>query len=122
MRPQCVFRASNPHMQTCTAEDTVIQCIPFRVDMFVCMQIELGQMPQAAALFREALMDNPDDWTSLQQYLDCTLTISSGDYGGGAGDCAEGTGDQAHGGKNQDDLSNGMCALSLQDQQQVQSC
>lgn len=86
------------------------------------MQIELGQMPQAAALFQAALMDNPDDWTSLQQYLDCTLVISSGEHGSGAGDSAEGTGDQAHGGRNQDDLSNEMSDLSLQDQQQVQSC
>lgn len=90
--------------------------------MLDSMQIELGQMPQAAALFREALMDNPDDWTSLQQYLDCTLTISSGDHGSGAGDSAGGTGDQAHSGGNQDDLSNGLSDLSVQDQQQVKSC
>ncbi|DBA84768.1 TPA: hypothetical protein ACH3X1_005807 [Trebouxia sp. C0004] len=83
------------------------------------LHIELGQIPQAAALFREALMDNPDDWTSLQQYLDCTLTISSEDRAGGAGDSAEGTGDQAHGGGNQDDLNNGMSGFSLQDQQQT---
>ena len=89
--------------------------------MLECMQIELGQMPQAAALFQEALMDNPDDWTSLQQYLDCTLTITSGDHGAGAGDSAEGIGGQAHGGGNQDDVSNRMSDLSLQDQQQVQS-
>ncbi len=89
--------------------------------MLECMQIELGQMPQAAALFREALMHNPDDWTSLQQYLDCTLNITSGDHGGGAGDSAEGIGGQAHGGGNQNDLSNGISDLSLQDQQQVQS-
>jgi len=86
------------------------------------MQIELGQLSQAAALFREALMENPDDWTSLQQYLDCTLTNSPGDHGTDAGDSAEGTGDQAHGGRNQDGLSHGMSDLSLQDQQQVQSC
>lgn len=37
------------------------------------VQIPLGQLKQAAALFEEALKENPDDWTSLQQYLDCLL-------------------------------------------------
>ncbi len=98
-----------------------LQCILFTVDMLECMQIELGQLSQAAALFREALMGNPDDWTSLQQYLDCTLTISSADHGSGARDSAGGTGDQAYGGGDQENLSNGMSDLSLQNQQQVQS-
>lgn len=89
--------------------------------MLDCLQIALGQMPQAAALFREALMDNPDDWTSLQQYLDCTMTISSGDHGSDARDSAEGSGDQTHGAGTQDDLSNGLSDLSLHNQQQVQS-
>ncbi|DBA69455.1 TPA: hypothetical protein ACH3X2_012800 [Trebouxia sp. C0005] len=83
------------------------------------LHIALGQMPQAAALFREALMDNPDDWTSLQQYLDCTMTISSGDHGSDARDSAEGSGDQTHGAGTQDDLSNGLSDLSLHNQQQT---
>ena len=34
----------------------------------------MNQQGQAAAMFKEALMDHPDDWTSLQHYLDCMLT------------------------------------------------
>lgn len=37
----------------------------------------MNQQGQAAALFKEALLDNPDDWTSLQHYLDCILTQAS---------------------------------------------
>lgn len=37
------------------------------------LQVALKQLQQAAALFKEALLDSPDDWTSLQQYLDCML-------------------------------------------------
>ena len=36
-------------------------------------QVEAGRLPLAAALCREALQDNPDDWTMLQSYLDCLL-------------------------------------------------
>ncbi|KAL3136699.1 hypothetical protein ABBQ38_005934 [Trebouxia sp. C0009 RCD-2024] len=37
------------------------------------LHVALKQLQQAAALFKEALLDSPDDWTSLQQYLDCML-------------------------------------------------
>lgn len=66
-------------------------------------QIALGQFPEAAALFREALMDTPDDWTSLQQYLDCTLGSSTGNEDGAA-------------------LAHQMAHLSLQDQQVLNLC
>lgn len=36
-------------------------------------QVEAGRLPEAAALCREALQDNPDDWTMLQTCLDCLL-------------------------------------------------
>ena len=51
-------------------------CAPWS-DVSVRPQIALGQLQEAAALFREALMDTPDDWTSLQQYLDCKLVSST---------------------------------------------
>ena len=37
------------------------------------VQAEIGQRQQAAALFKEALLVSPDDWTCLQQYLDCVI-------------------------------------------------
>lgn len=42
--------------------------------VFFLLQVALKQQGQAAALFKEALLHNPDDWTSLQSYLDCILT------------------------------------------------
>lgn len=54
-------------------------------------QVEAGRLPEAAALCREALQDNPDDWTMLQTWLDCLLpsTQAAGrawqGSGGGAG-------------------------------------
>ena len=41
------------------------------------LQIALGQFDKASALYEEALQANPDDWTSLQQYLDCMMPISA---------------------------------------------
>lgn len=41
------------------------------------LQVTLGQFDKAAALFEEALQANPDDWTSLQQYLDCMMPITA---------------------------------------------
>lgn len=115
-----VLQAQGKHKQALETVEgklgDVMSMAADRHSLKAALHIELGQMPQAAALFREALMDNPDDWTSLQQYLDCTLTISSGDHGGGLGDSAEGAGDQAHAGVNQ---SNGMSDLSLRHQQQT---
>ena len=70
--------------------------------MSVRPQIVLGQLPEAAALFIEALMDSPDDWTSLQQYLNCTLGSSTG------------TGDEAA-------LAHHMAHLSVQYQQVLRS-
>ena len=32
-----------------------------------------GRRPEAAALYREAVEEQPDDWTSLMLFLDCTL-------------------------------------------------
>ncbi len=77
--------------------------------MCVRMQIAQGQFKEAAALFKEALWDNPDDWTSLQQYLGCILHTST-KAGGEPG--AARTTDSA-------ELSNGMSHLGLQEQQQV---
>ena len=37
------------------------------------VQVTLGQFDKAATLFEEALQANPDDWASLQQYLDCLM-------------------------------------------------
>lgn len=37
------------------------------------MQVEAGRPAEAAALCREALQANPDDWGMLQTYLDCLL-------------------------------------------------
>ena len=72
------------------------------------LQIALGRFDRAAALFREALQDNPDDWTSLQQYLDCMLTRSSPPCAGSP----EHTEDQQQ-------LTDGMSGLSVTDGQQV---
>jgi hypothetical protein len=41
------------------------------------MQAEAGRPAEAAALHREALLENPDDWGSLQAYLDCRLPGSA---------------------------------------------
>ena len=71
------------------------------------MQVALGQFQEASALFREALMDNPDDWTSLQQFLDCTFAHrgDSGDHPLVAAD--------------PDDPSTGLTHLMLHEGQQV---
>ena len=73
------------------------------------MQIELGQLQEAAALFQNALMDNPDDWTSLQQYLDCVLVplIEAQDE------------TNPPSAESQAGITNGMSHLDLQDRQQV---
>lgn len=47
------------------------------VSKFHCMQAEAGRPAEAAALHREALLENPDDWGSLQAYLDCRLPGSA---------------------------------------------
>ena len=64
------------------------------------LQVALKQQGQAAALFKEALLHNPDDWTSLQSYLDCILTQTtqvarneSDSQGAGDGCGPLGTGD-----------------------------
>lgn len=44
----------------------------------MCMvQIKLADLDKAAALYKEALQANPDDWTSLQLYLDCILPCTA---------------------------------------------
>lgn len=75
----------------------------------MCMQIELGQLQEAAALFQNALMDNPDDWTSLQQYLDCVLVPRTEAQDETNPPSAE----------SQAGIPNGMSRLELQDRQQV---
>lgn len=41
------------------------------------VQAEAGRLQEAAALHREALQENPDDWGSLLAYLDCRLPGSA---------------------------------------------
>lgn len=72
------------------------------------LQIALGHLDKAAALFKEALKDNPDDWTSLQHYLDCILTER-----GSSGDVKA---------RDQTKLTDDMSELSVQDQLQVPGC
>lgn len=49
----------------------VLQQIKHQSQLHV--QVTLGQFEKAAALFKEALQAHPDDWASLQQYLDCMM-------------------------------------------------
>lgn len=41
------------------------------------MQVAAGELGPAAALYEEALLENPDDWLALQAYLDCLLPRSA---------------------------------------------
>ena len=68
------------------------------------LQFALGHLDKAAALFKEALYDNPDDWTSLQQYLGCILSKRNASGDGQAGE------------------QTNMYELSVQDQLQVLGC
>lgn len=36
-----------------------------------------GNLREAAALYEEAVLENPDDWLALQAYLDCLLPGSA---------------------------------------------
>lgn len=84
------------------------------------LQVALKQLQQAAALFKEALLDSPDDWTSLQQYLDCMLPQSS-EADGDVSD-PQASGDESESRTTGDDpqLERRMLQLQVQDKQQVQ--
>ncbi|KAL3145468.1 hypothetical protein ABBQ32_003295 [Trebouxia sp. C0010 RCD-2024] len=83
------------------------------------LHVALKQLQQAAALFKEALLDSPDDWTSLQQYLDCMLPQSS-EADGDVSD-PQASGDESESRTTGDDpqLERRMLQLQVQDKQQA---
>ena len=91
----------------------VLRCL----DQWWLLQVALHQQGQAAALFKEALLDSPDDWVSLQHYLDCILTQTTqvaGDESGPHG-AEDGSGPQ--GAKDHDEVNHGL--LQVHDHHQV---
>jgi hypothetical protein len=55
----------------------------------------LGRGPEAAALYREALAEQPDDWASMVLYLDCMLPVPQAPDGGADGSAGGGAGARA---------------------------
>lgn len=72
------------------------------------LQVDLNQQGKAAALFKEALLDNPDDWTSLQHYLDCMLARTTQVAGDGSGPNETEAGGGPQGAEDHDPVSHGL--------------
>ena len=81
------------------------------------LQVALKQLKQAAALFKEALLDSPDDWTSLQHYLDCTLTQTT--QVAGDGKHPQGDRHDPQGAGDHTQLDHDMLGLQVQDHEEV---
>lgn len=59
------------------AGETAIPLSGDRRSLHASLLAEAGRLQEAAALHREALQENPDDWGSLLAYLDCRLPSSA---------------------------------------------
>ncbi len=79
------------HSHSCSKsqvlEGPLADAIPLpadRLQLRAAALMRAGDLPAAAACYRQALSAEPDDWLSWQLFLDCSLPGSSGGQGSGA--------------------------------------